>query len=519
MSAVILKYNPSGKKTLILSGFILLKFLLQYNLYNPYYDLHRDEYLHLDQANHLAWGYLSVPPFTSWIAFIIKLLGNSIFWIRFFPALFGALTILFVWKTIQELKGNLFASILGATCLLLSVFLRLNFLFQPNSFDALSWTAVCFFLIKYFNTEKSKWILISGLVFAIGFLNKYNILFLLIGLLPAILLNSQRKILANKRLWITALLAILLVLPNLLWQYSNHFPVFYHLQKLAATQLVHVSRKNFLKEQIFYFIASLPLIIASLYALLFYEPFRKYRFFFWSFIFTLAVFTFLRAKGYYAIGLYPIYIAFGSAYLGNLTGAGWQKKLRPVLIAIPILFYALLFNVLYSIQNPGDIFKNEGIYRKLGLLRWEDGRDHPLPQDFSDMLGWKELAQKIDRIYATLPDSTQTLILCDNYGQAGAINYYRKNKKIVAVSFSADYIDWLNPDIKFANLIRVKDYKGSMGELELTKPFFETGLVADSVANPLAREYKTTIFVFCHSKVDISSRLRAEKMKLEKNYR
>src|SRR5215203_3438415 len=109
------------KRTLILLGFILLKFLLQYNLINPYYDLHRDEYLHLDQANHLAWGYLSLPPVTSWISSVIQFLGSSIFWVKFFPALFGALTMLIIWKTVEELKGNLFALLLGATCTLLSV--------------------------------------------------------------------------------------------------------------------------------------------------------------------------------------------------------------------------------------------------------------------------------------------------------------------------------------------------------------------------------------------------------------
>jgi hypothetical protein len=53
------------KHTLILVAFILIKFYLQYSLIDPVYDLHRDEYLHLDQAHHLAWGYTSVPPFTS----------------------------------------------------------------------------------------------------------------------------------------------------------------------------------------------------------------------------------------------------------------------------------------------------------------------------------------------------------------------------------------------------------------------------------------------------------------------
>jgi 4-amino-4-deoxy-L-arabinose transferase-like glycosyltransferase len=144
---------PMKKELIFLTGFIILKFILQYFLISPEYDLQRDEYLHLDQANHLAWGYLSVPPLTSWISYIVKLLGNAVFWIRFFPALFGALTIFVVWKTIEELKGNLFALSLGATCVLFSVLLRLNILFQPNSLDVLCWTTFYYVVLKYINTE------------------------------------------------------------------------------------------------------------------------------------------------------------------------------------------------------------------------------------------------------------------------------------------------------------------------------------------------------------------------------
>ena len=144
------------KKTLFLLAFILAKFLLQYIMMNNGYELQRDEYLHLDQANHPAWGYLSVPPVTSCIAGLIKWLGNTVFWVRFFPALFGALTLLVVWKTIEEMKGSLYAMVLGAACVLFSALLRLNLLFQPNSADVLCWTALYFFLIRYFNTRQQK---------------------------------------------------------------------------------------------------------------------------------------------------------------------------------------------------------------------------------------------------------------------------------------------------------------------------------------------------------------------------
>ncbi len=502
---------------MLLLGFIVAKFLFQYFLYNPHYDLQRDEYLHLDQANHLAWGFTSVPPVTSWISYIIQMLGNSVFWVKFFPALFGALTILVVWKTIEELNGNLYALVLGATCALLSVLLRLNFLYQPNTLDVLCWTAFYFSLIKYFSQEKQKWLYIAAIIFAVGFLNKYNIVFLLIGLIPAVLLTGQRKVFNQRSLYFSIILSLLLISPNLYWQYINDFPVFYHLKELTRIQLVHVNRWDFLREQVFYFIGALPVIIAALYGVLFYAPFKKYRFLFWTFLFTLATFIYFRAKGYYAIGLYPIYISLGAVFLGDILSKGWKNYLRPVFLVIPVLFYVLLFNVFYSVESPEEILKNREVYQKLGLLHWEDGKDHVLPQDFADMLGWKELARKVDAICSHLPKGTQTLIYCDNYGQAGAINYYSKNKTLKAVSFNADYINWFKLEKKTDNFIRVKDFDSRDEEFQKTSPFFNKSYVADSVNNSLAREYKTTIFVFMEPKIDVNQRLRSEIEKEKKH--
>src|SRR5260221_13302527 len=170
------------RKALILTGFIVAKFVLQYILISPEYDLHRDEYLHLDQGNHLAWGYISVPPVTSWIAYIIKLPGNGFFWVKFFPALFGALTIVIVWKIIEELKGNLFALLLGSLAILVSVILRINILFQPNSLDIFFWTLLYYTVIKYISTANSNWFFAMALAAGFGILSKYNIIFLLAGL-------------------------------------------------------------------------------------------------------------------------------------------------------------------------------------------------------------------------------------------------------------------------------------------------------------------------------------------------
>lgn len=505
------------KKTLILLGFILLKFALQYFLISSDYDLHRDEYLHLDQAHHLAWGFQSVPPFTSWISYIILLFGNSIFWIKFFPALFGALTIFVVWKAIEELNGNLFALILGATCVLFSALLRLNTLYQPNSFDVLSWTIFYFIVIRYFKTENTKWLYIGAVVFAFGFLNKYNIVFLIIGLLPAILLTEHRKVFSKKEFYFSLLLGLLIISPNLIWQYKNNFPVIHHLKELASTQLVNVSRSEFLKSQIFFFIGSLIVLFSSFYALFFYKSFKKYKAFLWAIIFTLIVFIYFKAKDYYAIGLYPIYISFGSVFLADKIKHGWKSYLKPAFIAIPILFFIPMYNIFFPNKSLEYIINHRRTYQKYGLLRWEDGKEHDLPQDFADMVGWKELAFKVDSIYSKIPGREKTLILCDNYGQAGAINYYTK-MNIKAVSFNADYIDWFDLTKNHENLIRIKESKEMDTELKETSPFFETSLLAGSITNKYSREFGTSIFVFIDSKIDINKRIKDEINEM-KNYR
>jgi len=497
------------KRNLILFGFIVLKFILQYVLVSPEYDLQRDEYLHLDQANHLAWGYLSVPPLTSWFSYIILLLGNSIFWIKFFPALFGALTLLIVWKAIELLKGNLYALILGALCVLFSCLLRLNMLYQPNSFDVLCWTAFYYVLLQYLTLENKKWFYWAGVIFALGFLNKYNIVFLLLGLIPAILISKQRKILAKKEFYFALILGLILILPNLYWQYSNHFPIVHHMKELAETQLVNVDLGDFVKDQVLFFIGGLLVILTGLLAVLFYKPFEKYRLFFTSFVFTMLIFIYFKAKSYYVIGLYPIYIAFGSVFLSQILNNGWKRYLKPVFIALPLLFFIPMYKMAFPNKSPEYIVAHPEKYKKMGMLRWEDGKDHHLPQDFADMLGWKELVRKTDSLYALIPNQKETIVLCDNYGQAGAINFYSK-KGIKALSFNADYLNWFDLSVPYKNLIRVKEYDENNEELKETSPYFETATIGGQITNKYAREYGATIFVFTNSKIDINKRLKQE---------
>ncbi|CAN5389549.1 hypothetical protein BH10BAC3_BH10BAC3_19790 [soil metagenome] len=66
---------------------------------------------------------------------------------------------------------------------------------------------------------------------------------------------------------------------------------------------------------------------------------QKISIFLLDIFFTLFVFIYLRAKSYYSMGLYPIYIAFGAIYLETFLKSGWKKYLQPIAIPIPLLFF------------------------------------------------------------------------------------------------------------------------------------------------------------------------------------
>ena len=500
-----------SKKTALLLFFVILKFILQYFAIDSEYELHRDEFLHLDLGKHLAWGYQSVPPVTAWISYIIILLGNSVFWVKFFPALFGALTIVVVWKTVETLGGNWFALILGAVSVTFSVLLRINTLYQPNSLEFLSWTLLFYSVVKYISSENNKWIWLAALFFVIGFLNKYNISFLLAGLIPALLLSEHRKIFLNKHFYLAFLAAILVISPNLVWQYQNGLPVVNHLETLANTQLINVNRFDFLKEQSLFFSGSIFVIIIAFISFFSHTPFKKYRLFFWSYIFTIAIYFYLKAKGYYAIGLYPILLAFGAVYLEKLLNRERWRMLRPVVILIPILLMIPMSRIMLPVLSPTEIIAKKEVFQKFGLLRWEDGIDHDLPQDFADMRGWKELAGIVDSAFDSIVEKENTLIHCDNYGQAGAINFYGTQKYAEALSFNADYINWYDLDnTEYKHIILVKYRLDDDPNREQERPLFEEIKVVGEITDPYAREKGTRVFFLKGAKKSINQFFKKE---------
>jgi hypothetical protein len=475
----------------------IVKFILPFLLQNPVYEPHRDELLYLAEGHHMAWGFMEVPPFLSVFAWLTDLSGGGMFWIKCWPSLFGALTFIITGKMILSLGGKSFALILGFLPFIFGAYLRVHFLFQPNFLEIFFWTLIAYSLLRYIQTESNRWLYLFGASVGLGLMSKYSVSFFVLSILAGLLLTKQRSIFFNKHFYFAALVAFIIFLPNLLWQYRHHFPIVYHMKELQRNQLQYVSPVGFLVDQ---FIMNFPCIfiwITGLLSLFFSQKAKPYRFIGWSYFFVIILLLIGHGKNYYSLGVYPALFAFGAWQLEQ-----WSlprlRILKYALILLPLLSVYYFVPILLPVLKPAKLaaFYKERKLGKTGLLKWEDLNNHPLPQDFADMLGWKEMTQKMAKAYQLLDSNEKknAILFCDNYGQAGAVNYYGGKYHLPeAYSDNASFLYWIPDSLNFANIVLLTDDKK-----EMQHPFikdFETAVLVDSVTNPYAREEGSLIIV------------------------
>lgn len=475
----------------------LVKFITPFLLQNGIYEPHRDEMLYVAEGNHLAWGFMEVPPMLSLFAWTTHLFNNSIFWLKFWPSFFGAFTMIISGKLVLSLGGRSFAIIMIFLSFIFGAFLRIHFLFQPNFLEIFFWTAIVYSLIRFIQTKQIKWLYFLGLSCGLGMLSKYSVIFYIVSLLLGLLFSEQLNIFKNKHFYFAVIIGLLLFLPNFIWQYQHHFPVAFHMNKLLRTQLQYISPASFLIDQI---IMNFPVVIVwltGLIALLFVRNLRAYRFVGFAYFIVIGLLLLLHGKNYYAMGAYPVLMAFGSYQLEMITKHRY-KFARAILIGIPLFLGYFLVPIALPIMEPAKLAAHyeKKNTKKLGVLNWEDGEAHPLPMDFADMLGWEEMANKSAKAFHSLNaiEKKNTLVYCDNYGEAGALNYYAKKYRLPETfSDNASFLYWMPDSLHFNNIVLVTDDTHEM-EHDFLKNFKEVVLY-DSITTPYSRERGSLILL------------------------
>ncbi len=455
---------------------------------------HRDEFLYLAQGRRPAWGYWSTPPLVGFVARVLQgLTYPDLVSVRAVPAVVGAASMLLTASIAREMGGGPRAIVFACMPFLLSpAFLRTANLFQPVVFDIFLWTLGAWVVTRYIRREEDKWLLVLGGVLGVAVLNKYSVVFFVIGLTVGALATRHRTVLKRPAFAGAIAIATLIALPNLVWQFQHGLPVMLHARELAETQLVNVSRVDFLAEQVLIHLPVALFWIAGL-AWLFSKRGARFRMLGWTFAGVVLLLLVLRGKSYYTLGAFPMVFAAGAVWLERVRwpAVRWALVTLALIVGIGISPISLPYLSVPAMVEYGARFVSAtGVDAP---LRWETGRVHELPQDYSDMLGWQEMADLAIEAWKRSGGHDRAVIYAENYGEAGAIEHYGGPAGLPPViSFADSYRLWA-PDIlprQLSSFIYVNDELGA----DIDSVFAKTTLIG-RVGHPHARERGVGVFL------------------------
>ncbi|MEJ2311366.1 MAG: glycosyltransferase family 39 protein [Gemmatimonadales bacterium] len=396
------------------------------NLFGPY-EFHRDEFLYMAMGQHLRLWQMDFPPFIAMLSEATRfLLGDSLVALRLPPALMSTALLVIAALAARELGGGRFAQGLAAFSVLASaLFLRSGNLSQPVVIDQLFWSLALLALLRLGTTRNPRWWLAYGAAAGFGLLAKFSLLVFGFATLVALLVTRERRWLATPWPWMAALLAFVIGSPSIIGQFNLGFPVMTQMEDLRSAQLARVSAVAFLLDQP-RMVAGFALAVVGAAGLCFGRLGRPYRLAGWTATLAVVTLILLHGKSYYAGPVYPVLLGAGSVIIAGITAPRWGPILRWGLVGILAAYLIMLLPMGLPILEP------ETMERYLVAIGLQSaavtnvGAQERIPQDYADMLNWKEQVEEIARVYDALPpaDQRRTVILASNYGEAGAIDFY-----------------------------------------------------------------------------------------------
>jgi 4-amino-4-deoxy-L-arabinose transferase-like glycosyltransferase len=412
------------------------------------YGWHQDELYYLASGNHLQLGYVDYPPITPLLSRAEEqLFGTSLTGQRVAPAVAGAILIVLAALIARELGGGRFAQVFAAFVSLASpLFLGANLLMQTVSFDQLWWGVALYIAARLRRTGNPRLWLWLGLTFGVALETKYTALSLILGFAIATLIGRRRH-LATRWPWLGAVIALVVLAPNLAWQIQNAWPsltyVLNHQAGIAQGQSLTEFAVGVL---VLAGPGALPVAAAGAYRLA-RRP--DCRFLGWIILITALVLAVSGAKNYYLGPLFTVMYAAGAVQLETMTrttlerARGRQHRwLRPAAIALVALDLGLLPLGLPVLPAQ----------QMIALQLWK------IRSDYAAMFGWPQITAQVAAIYDSLPAAQRATatILGADYSVAGAVDLYGPALGLPhAVSPHLTYWFWKPPHVGGGTVITI----------------------------------------------------------------
>src|SRR5829696_4420066 len=381
--------------------------LVMINRYGP----HRDELYFVSAGQRLAWGYPDQPVFAPLLARIATELAPQNLLVLRLPSLIAvALLVVCAAEFARLLGGGRAAQLLTASTVAASVItVTLGHRLSTATFDTLAWSAVLLVVGHALQDDRPRLWLLAGLLAGLGLNKKTAVAVLLFAILLGVLLvPACRAQLRTPYPWLGGVIAILLWLPNLGWQFMNDWPVLGLGADIAEEFGGVAGRLGLLLQALAMFS---PLIaIVWIYGLvqLFREPdWVRLRPIAVAFLVAAVIFVIAGGKGYYLAGAIVPLVAAGCKALAA-RWSGRRLVAAGVVLAVSAAVAWPAFVPILPVRTYAASF-------------------YPvLDTDQLETIGWLEFADAVRATVDSLPadQRTRAVVFTRNYGEAGALDWY-----------------------------------------------------------------------------------------------
>lgn len=500
--------NLTKNEKYILWGFPALLFLIHiYSNLFANYGIFRDELYYIACSKHLSGGYVDQPPFSIWLLALGRMvIGDSVFAIRLFPALFSALTVYVTGLIVKRIGGGTMALVISLVSVTFApILLGMNTIYSMNSIDILFWSLAYYFAIKIFGQDNKKdWINI-GVILGFGTLNKISMLWFIAGFVAALILSEKRKKLFTQDFMMMAGISFIIFLPYIFWNFNNNFALLEFMHNAITNKYSGITRIDFIKGQILLNgPAALPVWVAGIYFFLFVPAGKKFRYL--GIIFTVTFLILLlngKSKSEYLAVAYSALFAGGGVFLERQAKDILWKSFNFLLVALIAITGLIIIPLALPVLPEESFIKyQEAMGQKPSSV--EGKKVSALSQFYADMHGWEEMAAEISQVYKSLPPEEQktTTVICNNYGEAGAVEYYAsKYEQPPAISFHNNYWIWSAEAKPFKTAIVLGGTK-ALHERQFAE-VDSAGLVVSKYAIPY--ENNLPLFVGRNMKISLDS--------------
>lgn len=459
-----------------------------------------DELYYIVCARHLAWGYVDQPPLIAAVVKITQaLFGISLSALRLPAALAGAVTVLMTGLITRELGGSRYAQAVAALCFALAPgALAIDHFESMNVFEPLFWIGCAYLMMRIILTGNAKLWLLFGVLAGVGLENKYSMLIFGFGIVAGLVLTPERKWLRSPWLWAGGAIALVIFMPNLVWNIHNHFP-FLELQAniRRSGRDVALSPLTFLAQETLAMLPlSLPIWLAGLWYLFFDRQGARFRVLGWAWLITASLIITLNPRIYYLFPAYPLLFAAGSvAWERWLAGIRGARTIQFVYVTLVGLMAALIAPTVIPLLTP-ETYVRYAAATHLQQPRIENHGLGPLPQLFADQFGWEDMAASVAAAYNALPPDVRakTAVFGQNYGQASAIEVYGPKYGIpegTAISGHQSYFLWGPHDFTGESLIVMDDRPERLAEI------FTSFRKVATVSHPYSMPYQHFDVYYC----------------------